>query len=70
MRIFCSSAKLLQLLNKFAINIKDKHFEFKCSAMENISKKIDNLQFASKKAIEGCRLLKKMQHIEFHRSFD
>ena len=37
MSIFCSSPKLLQLLNKFAVNIEDKHFKIGCSAIENTS---------------------------------
>ena len=37
MSIFCSSAKRLQLLNKFAVNIKGKHFKSQCSASQNVS---------------------------------
>ena len=36
MSIFCSSAKLLHL-NKFDVNIEDKHFKIECGAIENIS---------------------------------
>ena len=32
---FFSGAKLLQLLNKFVVDIEDKHFKIKCSAIEN-----------------------------------
>ena len=32
---FCSSAKLLQLLNKFVVNMKDNHLNIECNAIEN-----------------------------------
>ena len=37
MSIFCNSAKLLKLLNKYAVNIEDKYFNIECNATENIS---------------------------------
>ena len=37
MSIFRSSAKRLQLLNKFVVNIKGIHLKTQCSASENVS---------------------------------
>ena len=37
MIIFCSSEKLLHLLNKCVVNINEKHFKIKFSATENTS---------------------------------
>ena len=50
----------------FAVKIEDKHFKIQYCVIENIS-----VNYASRVAIEGCRLHKKMQHIqEFYKSFD
>ena len=51
--------------NKFVIIDKDKHFKIECSVIEDTS-----INQASRVVIESCRLLKKMQHIGFHISFD
>ena len=37
MGIFCKVAKLLKLLNKFVVNIEDKHYKIQCSAIENFT---------------------------------
>ena len=67
MRIFCSIAKLLQLLNttsKIEI-LRFWHIEIECSAVENTS-----VNYTSIVAFKRCRLLKKMQLIRFHMNFD
>ena len=78
MSIFCSIAKLLQLLNNFVVNIEVVkyitskteilrfwHIEIECSAVENTS-----VNYTSIVAFKRCRLLKKMQLIRFHMNFD